>query len=103
MQKEFLRYPGVCLTIEQVINLKVRAENMEEDFHKWETSLPPEWQGKAVAWFDDIPQPQTVAWFNELPQTFRTVEMQKPFPGKIDIYSDLWTAATGTHLGLPDF
>lgn len=79
-------------TVEQVVNLKLRSEALENDFQTWEASLPPVWQGKTVAWYDDMSKAGVLGWFDEIPQTFRPVEAQKPYPGKIDLYTDMWVA-----------
>jgi hypothetical protein len=80
--------------MERVVNLQLRSRILEDDFQKWEASLPPLWQGKTVAWYDDVAKARAVPWFNEIPQTFQSVELQKPYPGKIDLYTDLWVASS---------
>lgn len=79
-------------TVEQVKNLKLRSEILEDDIQKWEASLPSPWRGKTVAWHDEVTTAREAAWFDEIPQTFLPVETQKPYPGKIDLYTDMWVA-----------
>lgn len=63
---------------ENVLNLLRRAQDLEEEYRDWFTSLPPSWQTKSEAWFEDD---GTIDYATSV---FH--------PGRIDSYSEMWIA-----------
>jgi hypothetical protein len=91
--ENIFRLPGNgAYTAEEVVQLKHRAEIIEEDIRMWERNLPLVFHPITVAWDDDVPQPKAAAWSDEIPLVFQSTRTEKPFPGKIDTYSNIWVA-----------
>lgn len=91
-ERVFAQDPNFSRMAEQIADLKARSKALEEEFSKWEASLPLAWQGKTIACLDDNLLAKGADWCDELPQIFRPLGKQKPFPGKVDLYVDIWTA-----------
>src|SRR5437667_2108687 len=53
--------------IEEIMELKRRAKDLDEDIRKWEEKLPSEWQTRMVVWYDYNSQPKTASWSGEIP------------------------------------
>ncbi|KAF7876364.1 hypothetical protein EAF04_001457 [Stromatinia cepivora] len=63
---------------ENVLNLMQRAKAIEKGYLEWAESTPADWRYKPIGWIDAIPEEKLAG--------------SKYFPGKIDKYSELWTA-----------
>ncbi|KAJ8064190.1 hypothetical protein OCU04_006540 [Sclerotinia nivalis] len=66
--------------IEKVVNHLENAELIEREYVEWYRNLPEEWAPKMAAWIDDIAE--------------KELEAATCYPGKIDIYGELWMATT---------
>lgn len=66
--------------IEAVLSLLHRAQDLEKEYRKWYTSLPPEWKPNAIAWVD----------WNDLGLSMGADLAQSlVHPGRVDAYREL--------------
>ncbi|RAL64675.1 hypothetical protein DID88_001708 [Monilinia fructigena] len=63
---------------ERVLNLMRTAEAIEQGYLDWAEATPADWKYKCIGWIDPIPEEKLAE--------------SKYFPGKIDKYSEVWTA-----------
>ncbi len=64
--------------IELVLDFMRRARQIEQGFLDWESKVPDIWKYKTAAWVDNV--------------AAGDVTNSEVFPGKIDVYSDMWIA-----------
>lgn len=67
-----------------VQDLMKRAQAMEQEFKAWEESLPEVWRPKTAAWVDNVPGGDLMK--------------ADVFPGRVDIYEDLFISNAWNHL-----
>lgn len=63
---------------EKVLSLMRRAEAIEQAYLDWAEAVPAAWKYKSIGWIDHIPEEKLAG--------------SRYFPGKIDKYSEVWTA-----------
>lgn len=63
---------------ENVLNLMRRAEAIEQGYLDWAEATPTDWKYKPIGWIDPFSEDKLAG--------------SKYFPGKIDKYSEVWTA-----------
>jgi hypothetical protein len=68
---------------QRVLDLMKRAQGMEQEFKAWEELLPEYWRPKTAAWVDNVPGGDLMK--------------AEVFPGRVDIYEDLFIANAWNH------
>jgi hypothetical protein len=68
---------------QKVLDFMGRAKAMEQEFKNWEESLPDNWRPKTAAWVDNVPGGD--------------LAKAEAFPGRVDIYEDLFIANAWNH------
>ncbi|KAJ8063541.1 hypothetical protein OCU04_007413 [Sclerotinia nivalis] len=63
---------------ENVLSLMQRAKAIDQGYLEWAEATPGDWRYKPIGWIDAKPEEKLAG--------------SKYFPGKIDKYSELWTA-----------
>jgi hypothetical protein len=66
--------------LQRVQDIIKRARTMEQEFKTWEESLPDIWRPKTAGWVDNVPGGDLMK--------------AEVFPGRVDIYEDLFTSNT---------
>lgn len=66
--------------VKKVVDHLENAKLIEREYVDWYTNLPDEWVPRMAAWIDDISE--------------KDLESATCYPGKIDIYGELWMATT---------
>lgn len=70
--------------IAKVLDLQKQMLDIEQGFQDWINQLPDVWRVRTVAWVDSVPA--------------EGLEYSEVFPGKIELFTDIWIASTWNFL-----